>query len=312
MMNIYTKQGDQGQTSLYSGHKVPKTDVRIHALGDIDELTSHLGKVRTLISNYKIKEDIRRVQKSLIQLMGIIANSEDQTFGFSLEEVKWIEERIDLYSQQYIHPGHFILPGNNIASAQIDIARTVVRRAERSLHACSHIPDEIKKYFNRLSDYMYTIGRVIETNLNKGSIDMENTGEHFILLEEAKGIIDSVEEYASYQNCRVSIAIVNSNGNPICIHCMDHSLLISFELSIKKAYTATALQMPTHELANLTRTGAPFEGLENMLDKQIVTIAGGFPLKRSGKTIAGVGVSGGSADQDLDLARYAQRLWEES
>lgn len=131
-----------------------------------------------------------------------------------------------------------------------------------------------------------------------------------ITLKEAQKIISLVEEYARYKECIVSVAITNSNGNPICAQSMDDALIVSFDMAIKKAYTAAALQMPTHELAKLTEPGAPFAGLENMLEKQIVTIGGGMPLISNNKVIGAVGVSGGAADDDIDLATYAQHVWE--
>lgn len=309
-MGVYTRKGDEGQTSLFSGERVSKTDFRIHALGNIDELTSHLGKIKTITSDYRVKEDIERVQNCLIKLMTAVASKDNVTLDFPLDETKWLEERIDLYSKEYIHPNRFVLPGENIIAAQVDIARTVARRAERSLHESSYIPMELKKYMNRLSDFLYTVARMIEASLNKGRKNMNNGISHTIFLEEAKNIIHLVEQYAIYQGCNVSIAITNRDGNPICVYSMDDSLVISFEVAIKKAYTAAALQMPTHELAKLTQAGAPFFGLENMLEKQIITIGGGFPLRRNGKIVGAIGVSGGSADEDIDLARYGQHVWE--
>lgn len=309
-MNIYTRTGDLGQTSLFSGERVSKTDKRIHALGDIDELTSHLGKVKSITDDYRVKKDIERIQNNLIKLMGIVASLENRTFDFSLDEVAWVESKIDLYSQEYVQPKKFILPGENTVSAQMDIARTVARRAERALYECEVIPIELKKYINRLSDYLYTVARMIETIPKKETKVIDNIRSNTMLLEEAKKIIHLVEEYAKYQQCNVSIAITNKDGNPICVHSMDNSLMISFEVAVKKAYTAAALQMPTHELAKLTAQGAAFFGLENILDKQIVTIGGGIPLKSNGKTVGAIGVSGGSAEEDIDLAMYAQYVWE--
>lgn len=134
--------------------------------------------------------------------------------------------------------------------------------------------------------------------------------DNIITLNQAQQLIDFVQEYARYKGCIVSVAITNSDGNPICAQSMDGALIVSFDMAIKKAYTAAALQMPTHELAKLTEPGAPFAGLENMLEKKIVTIGGGIPLKRNNRMIGAVGVSGGAADDDIDLAAYAQHVWE--
>ena len=317
-VKTYTKTGDKGQTSLYTGERVSKTNPRIHALGTIDELTSHLGKTKSIIEDIRMKKDIETIQRNLVDLMGIVASFGKTAVVFSPDKIKWVEDKIDLYSKEFVDTDQFIIPGKNEISAQVDITRTVARRAERDLLTCSNIPDGPKIYVNRLADFLYTIGRVVDANpaplpqrnyVAKDQVitsQMENT----ISLEEAKALIHLIEQYAQYHNCNVSIAITNKDGNPICVQSMDGTLMIGFELAIKKAYTAAALQMPTHKLADLTAEGAPFFGLETILDKQIVTIGGGFPLIKNGQVYGAIGVSGGSADEDIDISTYGQYVWK--
>lgn len=317
-MKTYTKTGDKGQTSLYSGERVSKTNPRIHAVGTIDELTSHLGKTKSMIQDIRIKKDIEIIQRNLVDLMGIVATFGKSTLSISNDKIKWMEDKIDFYSKEFVDTDQFIIPGKNEISAQVDITRTVARRAERDLLTCSNIPDPPKIYINRLADFLYTIGRVVDATTDTATISkplpvnnqiLANQMENTISLEEARELIHLIEQYAQYQNCNVSIAITNKDGNPICVESMNGSLMIGFELAIKKAYTAAALQMPTHKLADLTRGDAPFFGLETMLDKQIVTIGGGFPLIKNGHIYGAIGVSGGSADQDIDISTYGQYVW---
>ena len=92
---------------------------------------------------------------------------------------------------------------------------------------------------------------------------------------------------------------------------MDDAFVVSFALAKKKAYTAAALRMPTHELGKLTAKGADFEGLANMLDEEIVTLGGGYPITINDSIIGAIGVSGGSAKSDTALAKYGAYLIED-
>lgn len=315
-MKTYTKTGDKGETSLYSGERVSKTNIRIHTVGSIDELTSHLGKVKSISQDTRLEEDIETIQRNLIDLMAVVATFGKSKVDFPPAKAKWLEDKIDHYTKELVPTDQFIIPGKNTLAAEVHIARTVARRAERNLLTCSNIPEGPKIYMNRLSDYLYTIARLVELNKNTPSNTPVkayggiNQMAGAISLEEAKGLIGLIEQYAKYQNCKVAIAISNKDGNPICAQSMDGALMIAFELAIKKAYTAAALQLPTHELGSLTQEGAPFFGLEHMLDKKIVTIGGGYPLIKNGQILGAVGVSGGSAEEDIDIASYGQYVWE--
>lgn len=121
-------------------------------------------------------------------------------------------------------------------------------------------------------------------------------------LGEAKALTEKIEKEAERRGEKAVIAICNEQGNPVSVHVMDGAYLVSFDVAVKKAYTAVALKMPTIKLAELVKPGATFYGLSG--DK-IITIGGGVPLERDGKVIGGLGVSGGTGEEDNSLCEYA-------
>lgn len=126
-------------------------------------------------------------------------------------------------------------------------------------------------------------------------------------LGEAKALTEKIEKEAERRGKKAVIAICNEQGNPVSVHVMDGAYLVSFDVAVKKAYTAVALKMPTIKLAELVKPGATFYGLSG--DK-IIAIGGGVPLERDGKVIGGLGVSGGTGEEDNSLCEYALSVFD--
>ena len=124
----------------------------------------------------------------------------------------------------------------------------------------------------------------------------------------AKQIIEAVETRAKEQGKRAVIAVCNAEGNPIAVHVMDGSFLVSYEVAVKKAYTAVAVKMSTMELSALCQPGGTFYGLQ-ALDK-VITFGGGIPLYRDGVIVGGLGVSGGTGEEDHDLALFGVSVFD--
>ena len=121
-------------------------------------------------------------------------------------------------------------------------------------------------------------------------------------LNRAKQIIEAVESRAREQGKRAVVAVCNAEGNPVAVHVMDGAFLVSYEVAVKKAYTAVAVKMSTMELSALCQPGGTFYGLQ-ALDK-VITFGGGIPLYADGVIVGGLGVSGGTGEEDHDLALY--------
>ena len=303
-MKIYTKTGDDGITGLYEGERVSKAHPIIEALGSMDELTSQIGTVRAALQKGPIARELEIIQKTLILVMGESASNTGGIWKTKQADIAALEKHIDLYQTKADPFTKFILPGDNPLSVKVDIARTAARRAERALAGCEGLEREIGQYINRLADYLYVLARYIDKVFEETIKHKKQQDGVSLDLEMANQIIEKVKGYAVYKGIQVVIAVVTKEGHPISVQAMDDAFIVSYELAIKKAFTAAALKMPTHELAKLTAKGAGFEGLEGMLDVKIITLGGGYPIKVNGMVIGAVGVSGGSAAEDIDFARY--------
>jgi uncharacterized protein GlcG (DUF336 family) len=101
------------------------------------------------------------------------------------------------------------------------------------------------------------------------------------------------------------IAVVDAGGNLAALQRMDEALLVSLDIAVNKAYTAVAIKVATHELARLAQPGQPLFGIHNADGGRIVIFGGGFPLRHGGEIIGGIGVSGGSVEQDMLVAQAA-------
>ncbi len=164
-MKIYTMTGDQGYTSLLNHSRVSKTDDRIELLGSIDELNSHLGLVKVAAVG-SLKEDISRIQSTLIKIMAGVASNAAGQYRVT-DEVSVLESMIDSVEQSFPRDKRFVLYGGCELSARLDVARTVARRAERQFCRTMRLyslDSQAQKYVNRLSDYLYVCARWADYN----------------------------------------------------------------------------------------------------------------------------------------------------
>jgi cob(I)alamin adenosyltransferase len=165
-MKIYTKTGDDGTTSLFSGGRVSKAHLRVEAYGTIDELNSVLGAARAYNLSGKTMEWLEKVQTQLFHLGADLATpldaKADWVVRMDAETIEWLETTIDHMAADLTPLKNFILPGGTPAAAHIHIARTICRRAERlavTLAEQEAIGEHVLKYLNRLSDWLFTLAR---------------------------------------------------------------------------------------------------------------------------------------------------------
>ena len=131
-----------------------------------------------------------------------------------------------------------------------------------------------------------------------------------ITLDSAKRLIEKIEQEALRRNKPSVIAVCSPDGNPVAVRVMDGSFLVSFDMAVKKAYTSVAVKMSTMELSRLTQPGQTFYGLGKMSDN-IVIFGGGVPLKVGDNIIGGLGISGGTGEEDNSLAEYGLQVLNE-
>ena len=169
-MKIYTKTGDKGQTSLYDGTRVDKDDIRVESYGTLDELNSYIG-LCVLYAENEDKKILKDLQLKLFSVSGELATKKENTYKniTTEDDIKNLENIIDSYIEKIDKVNAFIVPGSSLVSANLHIARTICRRAERKIYTLSKIESVnplIIKYINRLSDLLYAIARYNEKELN--------------------------------------------------------------------------------------------------------------------------------------------------
>ncbi|MCL2215137.1 MAG: cob(I)yrinic acid a,c-diamide adenosyltransferase [Treponema sp.] len=169
-MSIYTGKGDNGETSDLAGKRLSKNDIVIHFLGALDELNSNLGLIRAMLSNedaWQVSwlsacQFIELAQKNLVKLMSHVSDIGNNSYFFSNTEITGIEKQIYKLTGSLPKLTKFVIPGKNIIEAQIQIARTIARRAERYFFAVNekeYLCREAGVYLNRLSDYLFVLSQ---------------------------------------------------------------------------------------------------------------------------------------------------------
>ena len=170
MAKVTTGTGDTGYTGLIGEQRVPKYDPRPDTFGTVDEATSALGMARAMIQDPKIKKIIYDMQNDLYLLMAELAsppeNYEKLGFRMTIEHVQHLEQVEESLKQEVEIPNKFIVPGDTLDGATLDLARTIIRRAERMavklLHEGVIANGEVVRYLNRLSDLVFIIARYLE------------------------------------------------------------------------------------------------------------------------------------------------------
>ena len=169
-MRIYTRTGDAGETGLFGGGRVSKADARVAAYGDVDELNAALGLVRATAPAELFDAELEAIQRDLFALGGHLATPDPDKVRQALAKaelsaarVTAFEQAIDAADSELRPLRAFILPAGSPKAAAIHLARTVCRRAERSVVALareSQVPELFLVYLNRLSDYLFTLARL--------------------------------------------------------------------------------------------------------------------------------------------------------
>ena len=162
-MKIYTKSGDDGSTGLFGGGRIPKADLRMDAIGDVDELNSSLGMCR-LEASGSFAEELEAIQSQLFDLGAELATpgGKRHVVGLTADQADSLERSIDRLEEELAPLRNFILPGGSSLSAKLHHARSVCRRAERSvlkLHDREVVRSEARVFLNRLSDWLFVAAR---------------------------------------------------------------------------------------------------------------------------------------------------------
>jgi len=183
-MKIYTKTGDQGTTALFGGTRVPKHHIRIESYGTIDELNSHLGLIRDQDIHQNYKDILIHIQEILFTVGAILATDPKKAVlkngkkrlnipKMSSEDILLLEQEMDRMNESLPPMTHFVLPGGHQTVSFCHIARCICRRAERltvNLNDIEPVNENILRYLNRLSDYLFVLARKLSYDLKVNEI----------------------------------------------------------------------------------------------------------------------------------------------
>jgi len=340
-MSIYTKTGDKGQTMLQDGVLIPKHHPIVQTLAALDELNAHFGTIKSKLPPTESLAEFEQIQKNIMAVMSLLSTASNKKLrknhdinldNLFADETKSLEVAIDRLGAMIPPIKAFVAYGTCPLSADYDLARAVARRAETCLSQAADVSDYaagVFPYINRLSDYLYmkaryadfenTITQAVQeallghspkikarepSSLTKTSDPKYDSD---INLSQAKALLEKIEGKAKELNLPIVAVCCNAAGNPIALHVMEGALLVSYEAAIAKAYTAAALKMPTAELSKLVQPGQPFYGLSALGGGKILPIGGGVPLfNQAGRVIGAIGVSGGTAQEDHELANFGR------
>ena len=178
-MKIYTKTGDQGETSLFGGTRVRKSNIRIDAYGTVDELNSYIGLIRDQDIDTHSKQILINIQDKLFTVGAILATDPEKAIlkrgkerlnipKISQEDIEILDREMDTMNIDLPQMTHFVLPGGHQTVSFCHIARCVCRRAERLASALNDLEPfqpESLKYLNRLSDYLFVLARKLSHDL---------------------------------------------------------------------------------------------------------------------------------------------------
>lgn len=172
-MKIYTKKGDSGTTALFGGRRVPKHHLRIEAYGTVDELNSYIGLLADQAIDNHYRKLLRSIQDRLFTLGSTLAADPEKSNlvvpDIQQADIQLLEDEMDAMDASLPELKNFILPGGHTIVSYCHLARCVCRRAERlvvALKEDSSVPDIVLRYLNRLSDYLFVLGRKLAQELH--------------------------------------------------------------------------------------------------------------------------------------------------
>ena len=275
----------------------------------IDEAINLIKKLDKFIDN----QDFSNILKELSKKFLLIKDKKNVSF-----ETKNIENCILKYSNILSLNDEYKTPEENEEVLIAYLLYIIIKKIQRRFLLLSKsrgIRLELINYISKSRDFFHIVYKFIQEKVmvkyvielvseKLSSIDMDSN----LSLEKARKIIRAGERKAKEMNIAAVFAVVNPEGNLIIEERMDNAILVSVEVAYKKAYTAAALKLNTEDLTALVQPGAMFYGLQS--DPKYIVFGGGMLLKVDGKIVGAVGVSGGSAQEDMEIAKACVNAFE--
>ena len=325
MPNVYTRTGDAGLTGLFGGSRVPKQDPGVEAYGTVDEANSAIGEAKAVAMDESVRATLHGIQQRLFVVAAELASDargrEILANTVGPADVKDLEDLIDMCQVVTGPQREFVVPGRDVPSAALHRARTVVRRAERRVLTMGEtipVRPELIKYLNRLSDTLYALARLTEHHHDMtmieqvvrvavqralGAASPASMGTYD--LATLKVMAAAAEAKAAELGVPIVFAGVDDGGNLMLLHRMSDSLLGSIDIAIGKAFTSAAFKLPTSALKDASTPSGELHGIQNSNDGRVVVFGGGLPVFVDGRIAGGIGVSGGTVDEDVCIVTHA-------
>lgn len=336
MPNVYTRTGDKGLTGLFGGSRVPKQDPAVEAYGTVDEANASIGEAKAVCTDEALHNTLHGIQQRLFVVAAELASDDqgqailDNTIGS--KDVADLEALIDMCLEVTGPQRAFVVPGRDPVSAALHRARTVIRRAERRILTLSEIRPvrpEVIKYVNRLSDTLYAFARLVEHRVTESRVEAlvraavvralgtgtpadEPCALRRFDLAIAKTMAEAAEAKAAQIGVPVVFSAVDAGGNLVVLHRMADSLLGSLDISINKAFTSAAFKLPTSALKDSSTPSGELHGIQNSNAGRVVVFGGGLPIFVDGHIAGGIGVSGGTVDEDVLIVQHALSIAREA
>ncbi|MCW3157261.1 cob(I)yrinic acid a,c-diamide adenosyltransferase [Micropruina sonneratiae] len=331
MPNVYTRTGDRGLTGLFGGSRVPKQSPAVEAYGTVDEANSSIGEAKAIATDQVVKDTLHGIQQRLFVLAAELASDQagrdilDNTIDAA--DVTELEGLIDMCLEVTGPQRAFVVPGRDKPSAALHRARTVTRRAERrvlTLAQTEPVRPELITYLNRLSDTLYALARLAEHSYDLSRIeqlvrqavaralgDPSVAGVTRFDLAATKRAAEAAEARALEVGVPIVFAAVDAGGHPLLLHRMADSLLGSIDIALNKAFTSAAFKLPTAALKDPSTPAGALHGIQHSNGGRVVVFGGGLPVFVDGLIAGGLGVSGGTVEQDVDIVTHALSVLEE-
>jgi len=330
MPNVYTRTGDAGLTGLFGGSRVRKQDPGVEAYGTVDEANSAIGEAKAVAMDESVRATLHGIQQRLFVVAAELASDAKgreilaNTVGPA--DVKDLEDLIDMCQVVTGPQREFVVPGRDVPSAALHRARTVVRRAERRVLTMSEtigVRPELIKYLNRLSDTLYALARLTEHHHDLTMIEQVvrtavaralsgSAGVTGYDLATLKVMAEAAEAKATELGVPIVFAGVDAGGNLMLLHRMPDSLLGSIDIAIGKAFTSAAFKLPTSALKDASTPSGELHGIQNSNDGRVVVFGGGLPVFMGARIAGGIGVSGGTVDEDVRIVTHALSAVQEA
>jgi ATP:cob(I)alamin adenosyltransferase len=334
MPNVYTRTGDAGLTGLFGGTRVPKQDPEVEAYGTVDEANSAIGEAKAVAMDASVRATLHGIQQRLFVVGAELASDakgkQILANTISAADVADLESLIDMCLEVTGPQREFVVPGRDVPSAALHRARTVTRRAERRVLTMGEtipVRPELIKYLNRLSDTLYALARLTEHHHDVVTIEQVVrravtkylAGASAAVGEPARydlATLKAMAEAAEAKACELGVPIVfagvDEGGNLMLLHRMADSLLGSIDIAIGKAFTSAAFKLPTAALKDPSTPEGALHGIQNSNGGRVVVFGGGLPVFVDGRIAGGIGVSGGTVEEDECIVTNAISVVQEA